>query len=93
MVTSQEAGTGSGGRHGEGMHLLVSVAHSASQLQPCCGPFKARQWARLGYGLSPFDVDYHSNILASQSLDLFSSNDLVLTLLLTFIPVIMPSHC
>lgn len=43
----EEGGTGSRGGHREGMRLLVSGAHRASQLQHCCGPYKTRQPARM----------------------------------------------
>lgn len=87
-------GAGSGGsKHSKGKHQFISVAHNAIQIQiHMPGPYETLQQARWGYGLLTVDVHYPSNTLVFHSLDLFSSDDLVLTLPLTFIPMIMPSH-
>lgn len=78
-----------------GMHQFISVAYNASQVHLSQGhmkPFGGPECDRLGYAFLTPDVDYQSNTLVSQSLNLFSCDDLVLTPPLTFIPMEMSSH-
>lgn len=85
------AGPGSGGVHSEESQQLW-LTMEASSRDAGGVTYKTRPWARLGCGLPTLDVDYHPNTWVSQSLD-SSYDGLVLTLPLTFMPMVIPSHC